>query len=85
MVVFLKGGQRLQKKRETQQVSTPIRIRSRIFLTRHAVTSRYCFAHFQKWKSSGRDDGQAHPDKQTPKFTTHLHPPLIGANQGPTF
>ena len=40
-------------KRETQQNSMPIRIRLRIFLIRHVVTARYCFAHFQKWKSSG--------------------------------
>ena len=52
VVVLLKGEQRLLEKRETQRISTPIRIRSRIFLTRH-VTSRYCFTHFQKWKSSG--------------------------------
>ena len=50
VVVLLKGVQRLLEKRETQQISTPIRIRSRIFVTRHAVTSRYCFAHFQKWQ-----------------------------------
>ena len=29
----------------------------RIFLTRHAVTSRYYFAHFQNWKSSGLATG----------------------------
>ena len=45
-------------KRETQRVSKPIRIRSGIYLARHIVTSRYCFAHFQKWKRSGLVDSQ---------------------------
>ena len=31
--------------------------RLRIFLTRQAVTSHYCFAHFQKWKRSALDSG----------------------------
>ena len=53
VAVLLKGEQRLLKKRETQQISTPIRIRSNIFLIRHAVMSCYYFAHFQDWKSSG--------------------------------
>ena len=44
VVVLLKGEQRLLEKREIQQISTPTRI--------HAVTSRYCFTHFQKQKSS---------------------------------
>ena len=52
VVVLLKREQRLLEKRQTQQISMPIQIRWRIFLTPHAVTSRYCFAHFQKWKSS---------------------------------
>ena len=38
---------------KTQLISIPIRIHSRIFLTRHAVTALHCFAHFQKWKSAG--------------------------------
>ena len=53
VVVLQKGELRLLEKPKTQQISTPIRIRSRIFLTLHAVTSRYCFARFRKWKSSG--------------------------------
>ena len=40
----------LLEKRETQQISMPIRNRSNIFLTLHSVTSCYCSAHFQKWK-----------------------------------
>ena len=46
VVVLPKGGQRLLERHETLQISSPIGIRSRIFLTRHAVTSSYCFAHF---------------------------------------
>ena len=53
VVLLRKGEQRLLEKRETQQISTPIRIRSRIFLTamlwRHAIVSHIS----QKWKSSG--------------------------------
>ena len=48
VVLLRKGEQRLLEKRETQQISTPIRIRSRIFLTLHAMTSRYCVAYFTK-------------------------------------
>ena len=36
---------RLLEKRETQQISKPIRIRSMICQTRHAVTSRFCLNH----------------------------------------
>ena len=48
VVLLRKGEQRLLEKRETQQILTPIWIRSRIFLTRHAMTSRYCVAYFTK-------------------------------------
>ena len=58
VVVLQKGEQRLLQKCETQQISTPIRIRSRIFLTRHAVTSRYCFAHFQRKSLNNNDRDQ---------------------------
>ena len=54
IVLLIKNEQRLLEKREKIKTdnSTPIRIPSRTFLTRHALTSRYCFTHFQKWKSS---------------------------------
>lgn len=37
LLCYLKGEQRLLENREKQQISTPIRTRSRIFLIRHTV------------------------------------------------
>ena len=52
VAVLLKGEQRLLEKRKTTDFhanSNPLED----ILTRHAMTSSYCFTHFQKWKSSG--------------------------------
>ena len=61
VVVLLNSKQRLPEKRETQQVSMPIRIDLRMLLTCHNVMSSYCFTRVQKWKSFGLVCGLSHP------------------------
>ena len=51
--MLLIDGQSRLGRFEKMQIKTFSWIYSVIFQSRHVVTSRYCFAHFQKWKCSG--------------------------------